>query len=129
MGMSNGVWVSSAWMAIMKITKPTNCVMMYGLPMKSMPKIAPSLWAATMPCMFIVSAWMTTPTHGQHHRQLVGDQLAGGTQAADQRVLVGAGPAGHEHAEHRDARHGQHVEDADLEVGEARRRARTGTAT
>ena len=59
--MSNGVWVSSACIAIMKMMKATNWVRMYGLPMPPQPKISPSAWACTMPCMFIVSAWMTTP--------------------------------------------------------------------
>ena len=62
--MSNGAWVSSACTAIMKMRKPTNCVRMYGLPMIEIPKIsAPGpIWAATMPCMLIVPAWMTTPS-------------------------------------------------------------------
>ena len=56
---------------------------------------------------------------GQHHRQLVGDQLAGGTQAAEQRVLVGARPAGDEDADHaRSTDTASSVEHAGLEVGE-----------
>ena len=66
---------------------------------------------------------------GEHHRQLVGDELAGGPQAADERVLVGRGPAGHEDADDRDRRHGQGEEDAGVEVGDDQRRARTGTTT
>ena len=46
----------------MKITKPTNWVMMNGLPMPPQPKISPSSWAATMPCRLSVPAWITTPT-------------------------------------------------------------------
>ncbi len=61
-GMSNGAWVSSACTAIMKMTKPMNWVRMNGLPMPPQPKISPSAWAMTMPCMFMVPAWMTTPT-------------------------------------------------------------------
>src|SRR3954467_9841094 len=38
-GMSNGVWVSSACTAIMKMTKPTNWVSRYGLPNPFHPKI------------------------------------------------------------------------------------------
>ena len=30
---------------------------------------------------------------GQHHRQLVGDELAGGAEAAHERVLVGRAPS------------------------------------
>ena len=56
--------------------------------------------------------------HGQHHRQLVGDQLAGGAKAAEQRVLVGARPSGDQDAERADAADGQHVEDTGVEVGE-----------
>ena len=60
--MSNGGWVSSACTAARKMKKPTNWVRMNGLPMASMPKIAPSAWAVTMPCRISVPAWMTTPT-------------------------------------------------------------------
>ena len=49
----------------------------------------------------------------EHERQLVGDELRGGAQRAEQRVLVGARPAGHEHADHREARHRERVEHAD----------------
>ncbi len=35
---------------------------MYGLPMPPHPKISPFCWAPTMPCRFIVPAWITTPT-------------------------------------------------------------------
>src|SRR6056297_3471932 len=58
--------------------------------------------------------------HGEHHRQFVGDQLAGGAQTAEQRVLAGARPTGDEDAEHADRGDGQGIEDADLEVGEQR---------
>ena len=61
-GMSNGVCVSSAWVAIRNSRNPTNWVRMNGLPSQSKPKIDPSAWANTMPCMFSVPAWMTTPT-------------------------------------------------------------------
>ena len=61
-GMSNGVWVSSACAATRNRKKPTNCVRMYGFPKKSTPKIEPFCWASTMPCRFIVPAWITTPT-------------------------------------------------------------------
>ena len=67
--------------------------------------------------------------HGEHQGQLVGDELAGGAEATQQRVLVGRGPAGHEHADDRERRHGQGEEDADVEVlddevGAARARPR-----
>ena len=39
-----------------------NCVRISGKPMPSKPKIEPVLWKATMPCRFIVPAWITTPT-------------------------------------------------------------------
>src|SRR3954470_8751004 len=61
-GMSNGVWVNSACTAIMKITNPMNWVRTYGLPRPSQPNISPEFWATTMPCMFIVPAWITTPS-------------------------------------------------------------------
>ena len=46
--MSKGVWVSSACMAIMKITKPANWVMMNGFPINPQPKISPLAWASTI---------------------------------------------------------------------------------
>ena len=55
--------------------------------------------------------------------QLVGDQLAGGPQAADERVLVGPRPAGHEDADDRDRRDGEGVEHAD---GRGRRTTASG---
>ena len=36
-GMSKGVWVSSAWVAMRKTVNPTICVMMNGLPIQSIP--------------------------------------------------------------------------------------------
>ena len=60
--MSNGAWVSSAWTATMKMTKPTNWVMTNGIPSPSQPKISPVFWATTISCRFIDPAWMTTPT-------------------------------------------------------------------
>ena len=61
-GMSKGVWVSSACMAIMKMMNPANWVMMNGLPIAPQPKISPLAWTSTISCRFMVSAWMTTPT-------------------------------------------------------------------
>jgi hypothetical protein len=58
------------------------------------------------------------PDDGQHHGQLVGDELAGRSEAAHQRVLVGRRPPGDEHADDRHRRDGQGVEDAGVEVGE-----------
>ncbi len=55
---------------------------------------------------------------GEHHRELVGDQLTCGPQATHQRVLVRAGPARHQDAEHRERRHRQREEDAGRVVGE-----------
>jgi hypothetical protein len=53
--------------------------------------------------------------HREHERQLVGDELRGGAQRAHQRELVGARPAGHQHADDRQARHRERVEHADVE--------------
>ena len=55
---------------------------------------------------------------GEHHRQLVGDQLAGRAQATDERVLVGRRPPGDEDADHRHRRQAHGQEDAGVEVGE-----------
>ena len=52
----------------------------------------------------------------EQQRQLVGDELRGGAQRAEERELVGARPPGHEHADDREARHRQRVEHADVEV-------------
>ena len=116
--MSNGVWVSSACTAIMKITKPTNWVRMYGLPRPFQPKIDRCLWRNDDVLHVHRLGLDHHAEHGQHHRQLVGDQLPGGAQATEQRVLVGARPAGDQDAERADAADGEHVEDAGVEVGE-----------
>ena len=71
-----------------------------------------------MPCRFIVPAWTTTPTTASSERQLVGDELRGGAQRAEQRELVRARPAGHQHADDREARHRERVEHADVEVAD-----------
>jgi hypothetical protein len=60
--MSNGVWVSSAWVAMRKSPKPTNWVKTYGSGSHEMPKTSVSAWARTMPWRLNVPAWMTTPT-------------------------------------------------------------------
>ena len=86
--------------------------------MPSEPKISPSVWAATMPLHVQRAGLDHDADDGEHHRQLVGDELAGGPQAAHERVLVGRRPAGDEHAEHRERRHRQGEEDAGVEVGE-----------
>jgi hypothetical protein len=52
----------------------------------------------------------------EDQRQLVGDELCRGAHPADERELVGAGPAGHHDAEHADGRDGEDVEQPDLEV-------------
>ena len=124
--MSNGVWVSSACVAMRKIRKPTNWVRMNGLPMPSKPKISPSAWARDDALQVEGAGLDDDADDGEHQRQLVGDELAGGPQAADERVLVGRRPAGDEDADHRERRHGQGEEDAGVEVRRIRRRARTG---
>ena len=79
------------------------------------PKISPLRWNSTMPCRFIVPAWIDDADDREHERQLVGDELRGGAQRAEQRVLVRARPAGHQHADDAEARHRERVEDADVE--------------
>ena len=93
--MSNGVWVSSAWVAMRKMTKPTNCVRMNGLPMPPKPKISPSACACTMPCRLMRAGLDDDADHGQHQRQLVGDELAGGPQRrrCSEYLLADAQPA------------------------------------
>ena len=80
--MSNGGWVSSACTATMKITKPTNWVRMNGLPMPLQPKIAPSAWANDDALQAHRAGLDDHADDGEHQRQLVGDELAGGAQAA-----------------------------------------------
>ena len=60
----------------------------------------------------------------EHERQLVGDELRGGTQRAHQRELVRARPARHQHADDRQARHRERVEHADVERRDDEPRAR-----
>jgi len=60
--MSNGVWVSSAWAAMRKITNPRNWVRISGKPSPFQPNRLPSCWKWTMPCRLIVPVWITTPT-------------------------------------------------------------------
>ena len=52
---------------------------------------------------------------GEHERQLVRDELRGGAQRAEQRVLVRARPSRHQHADDRQARDRERVEHADVE--------------
>ena len=59
---------------------------------------------------------------GQHQRQLVGEQLRGGAQPAEQGVLVRAGPARHQRAEHAHRADREHEEQAGVEVGADRGR-------
>ena len=57
------------------------------------PKIEPVLWKATMPCRLIVPGLDDHADDREQQRQLVGDELRGGAQRAEQRELVGARPA------------------------------------
>ncbi len=59
---------------------------------------------------------MKSPTSAEAHRDLVADHLARGAQAAEQRELVVARPAGERGADDAGARHREDVEDADVEV-------------
>ena len=52
----------------------------------------------------------------EHERQLVRDELRGGAQRAEQRVLVRARPTGHQHADDREGRDRERVEHADVET-------------
>jgi hypothetical protein len=65
---------------------------------------------------FIEPAWIDHTVTASSSGQLVRDELSGGAQRAEQRVLVRARPPGHEHADHREARHRERVEHADVEV-------------
>ena len=115
-GMSNGVCVSSACAATRKRQKPMNCVRMNGLPMPSQPKIEPVLLGGDDALQVHRAGLDDHADDREQQRQLVGDELRGGAQRAEQRELVGARPAGHEHADDREARHRQRVEHADVEV-------------
>ncbi len=54
---------------------------------------------------------------GQHDRQLVAQQLRRRAQPTEQRVLVGAGPPGHEGADDPDGGDGEDEQDAGVHVG------------
>ena len=62
----------------------------------------------------------------QGERDLVGDDLGRGAEAAQQRVLVEARPAGHEQADDGHAADREQVEQADVEVLADEAPARTG---
>ena len=93
-----------------------NCVRMNGLPMPSQPKIAPLLLREHDALQAHRAGLDDHADDREQQRQLVGDELGGGAQRAEQRELVRARPAGHEHADDREARHRQRVEHADVEV-------------
>ena len=76
-----------------------NWVRMYGLPMPLQPKIAPSCLGDDDALQVHRAGLDHHADDREHQRQLVGDELAGGAQAAEQRVLVGARPAGHQDAD------------------------------
>jgi hypothetical protein len=88
MGMSNGVWVSSACTAIMKITKPDELGDEVRVAEAVEAEDLAPAWAATMPCRFMRAGLDDHADHGEHHRQLVGDELAGGTQTTEQEYLL-----------------------------------------
>src|SRR5262249_10149426 len=54
---------------------------------------------------------------GQHQRHLVGEQLRGRAHRAEQGVLVGAGPAGHQRAQHPDGAGREHEQQPAVQVG------------
>ena len=54
--------------------------------------------------------------HSQHQRQLIGDQLPGSPQPADEGVFVGRSPARHQNPHHRKRRHRQSVEHSRVQV-------------
>ena len=63
----------------------------------------------------------------EDERQVVGDDLVDRAHRGEQRVLVVRAPAAHEQADDLHRRDGQEEQDADVEVGDARARARTGS--
>ena len=93
-----------------------NCVRMNGKPKPSSPKIEPLLLDEHDALQVHRAGLDDHADDREQQRQLVGDELRGGAQRAEQRELVGARPAGHEHADDREARHRQRVEHADVEV-------------
>ena len=95
-----------------------NWVRMYGLPRPSHAEHRPGVLGHDDVLQVHRTGLDDDAERAEHQRQLVGDQLAGRPQAAEQRVLVGAGPAGDEDAEDADRRHREGVEHAGLEVGQ-----------
>ena len=66
------------------------------------------------------------PDDRQRERDLVADDLRRRAQAAEERVLVVARPAGHQEPDDRQPADGEEVEQADVEVLADEARARTG---
>src|SRR5205823_6844008 len=54
--------------------------------------------------------------NAQAHRQLVGDELRAGTQAAEKAVFAVAGPAAEDHAVDGDARQSEDINNAYIDV-------------
>ena len=108
---SKGGRFSSAVMAIMKKMKGTKPRRIRFQCQK------PSACEATMARVDSESADEHDHHDGHAERRLVGDHLRRGAHRAEQRVLRARGPAGQHHAVDRDARHGEHEQDADRRVG------------
>ena len=112
--MSNGVWVSSAWAAIRNSRKPTNWGTTKGRAIDDPAQVEVGLGVHDA-LQRHGAGHHDDADHGEHEGQLVGDELAGGPQPADQGVLVGRRPAGRQDADDRQRADGEGEEDARVE--------------
>ena len=83
--------------------------------MPPQPKIEPFCWKCDDALQVHRAGLDHDADDREHERQLVRDELRGRAQRAEQRVLVRARPAGHQHADDREARDRERVEHADVE--------------
>jgi hypothetical protein len=64
--------------------------------------------------------------HGERHRELVGNELRRGADAAEEGILRVRGPAGEDERVNTERGHREHREDADIEVGQHERHQLAG---
>ena len=106
---SNGVRFASAVAAMKKISAPSGWRNTYQF--QNPPVLLLAIWFR-----LIVPASRIRPTTDERQRDLVADDLGRRAQAAQQRVLVEARPAGHQQADDGQAADGEQVQQADVEV-------------
>ena len=116
---SNGVRFASAAAAMKKISAPSGWRKMYQ-------SVNQPDWFVDDRVQAHRAGQQDQPDDRQGQRDLVADDLGRGAQAAEQRVLVVAGPAGHQQAHHRQAADREEVQQPQVDVLAEEARARTG---